>query len=148
MKVILLLDQTAVVDLPAGQTAASLAASFGITDTTKFKSFDEADFDAASYSFPTAFALAADTVSFSLPNAKTSALVVLDRQTKILIEAAVGSVNPTALAAQGFLASGSRIASYQTLLDNVNTIVVAADTKETNIGSAATVQAVAAIVCP
>jgi len=131
-----------------GQTAASIAASGGVTDPALFQEFAESDFDAACYNFPSAFTLTAGVVGFSLPYAKDTASAQAKSETTTQQAAALAGYTPEVLAAQATLPELSRTPEIQASIEVVNLLN---DTLQANlaaIAAATTIDEVNNIVNP
>jgi hypothetical protein len=119
---ITILGFPSVLSLLPGQTAESVAASYGVTDPALYAEFADSDFDAASYNFPTAFSLSGGVVSFSLPSAKEVASGQVKAQTATEQQAALAGYTPEVLASQAILPELSRTPEIQAVLEAVNTL--------------------------
>jgi hypothetical protein len=139
---------TCIYDVGPGQTAASQAATVGVTDPALYQEFDSTDFDPACYNFPSAFALAAGVVSFDLPTAKDSASSQVRSQTATEQQAALEGYTPEVLAAQATLPELSRTPEIQASIVEVNDLNATLQANLTAIGAATTIDEVNNIVNP
>jgi len=93
MKKVLVLTSAGpmVFSIPAGRTAADVAARNGVTKSSSFKEFDEADFDAEDYYYSQAFSLSRGVVSFDLEVAKTAKTKEIDAVVKKKLDLEYGA---------------------------------------------------------
>jgi hypothetical protein len=149
MKIILLFNGFPnVLDLPAGQTAVEFAESFGITDPALYQEFPASDFDAACYSFPPAFTLAAGVVSFSLDTAKQIGDGIINQQSNEQAKKNLEGLSYDVYVAQCSLPSEQRIAKYQAAIDANNALAIETENREQAVYAASTIEEVNAIVYP
>ena len=139
---------TCIYDVGPGQTAASQAATVGVTDPALYQEFDSTDFDPACYNFPSAFALAAGVVSFDLPAAKVSASSQVRSQTATEQQAALAGYTPEVLAAQATLPELSRTPEIQASIVEVNDLNATLQANLTAIAAATDINEVNNIVNP
>ena len=149
MKIILLFNgYPNVLDLPAGQTAAEFAESFGIADPALYQEFPASDFDAACYSFPPAFSLADGVVSFSLDTAKAVGDTIVNQQSNEQAAKNLSGLSYDVYVAQSALPPEQRIAKYQAAIDANNALAIETENREQAVYAASTIQEVNAIVYP
>jgi hypothetical protein len=148
MKVYIEFSGGQVVDIPAGQTAAQVAASCGITDSALYQEFAESDFDAACYNFPSSFTLSEGVVGFDLPTAKVTASTQAKSGTSTQQQAALVGYTPEVLASQAILPELSRTPEIQVVLEAVNDLNVTLQTNLAAIDAATDINEVNNIVNP
>jgi hypothetical protein len=139
---------TCIYDVGPGQTAASQAATVGVTDPAFYQEFDSTDFDPACYNFPSAFSLTAGVVSFSLPTAKVSATSQEKVKYGNLEQTATEGYSANQLSSQASLASASRLPEIQLVLDAVNVLATDLSANLAAIAAATTIDEVNNVVNP
>jgi hypothetical protein len=126
----------------AGQTAQSIAANGGVTDPALYQQFNESDFEAACYSFPSGFSLADGVVSYALAPAKVQAVGIVKSQAATEEATATAGYSANQLASQSSLDAIDRIANIQAVLDVVNDLAVTLDANITAIETATNIETV------
>ena len=125
------------VSVPSGSTAAAVAAEYGVTDTNKFDEVADNAFTADEIFFSNGFRVTAGTATWTIANGRTAvrdlAISVYSRVAENQSQFASGAL----LAAQASLASGSRDATINALLTDINTTATTLTGKLSDISSAA-----------
>lgn len=130
------------------QTPQEILDQLGVTDPAFYAEFDSADFDAASYNFPSAFTLVGGVVGFNLAIAKTQASSTVKSQTATEQQAALAGYTSEVLASQAILPELSRTPEIQVVLEAVNDLNTALQSELADIAAATTIEEVNNIVNP
>jgi hypothetical protein len=147
-KAIILYFGSQVYSLTSGQTAASIAASFGITDSALYAEFAESDFDEVCYSFSNAFTLSNGVIGFDLNAAKKLAEAAVNAQSNEAAKKTLEGLSYDVYVAQASLPAEQRIAKYQAAIDANNANALETEQREQAIYAATTIDQVYAIVYP
>jgi hypothetical protein len=147
-KAIILYFGPQVYSLVSDQTAASIAASFGIADPALYQEFAESDFDAACYNFPPAFTLTAGVVGFDLTTAKSLASDQEKTKFATLETNATTGYSTNQLSSQASLAEIDRLPEIQAVLNAVNTLAVELSSNLAAIDAATDINEVNNVVNP
>jgi hypothetical protein len=147
-KAIILYFGPQIYSLVSGQTAASIAASFGITDPALYAEFDSADFDSACYNYSGAFTLIEGVVGFNLAKAKQVAENIVNTQSNEAAKKTLEGLSYDVYVAQSTLPADQRIVKYQAAIDANNAIALETEQREQAIYAATTIEEVNAIVYP
>jgi hypothetical protein len=147
-KAIILYFGSQVYSLASDQTAASIAASFGITDPALYAEFADTDFDSACYNYSGAFTLANGVVGFDLDKAKQLAENIVNTQSNEAAKATLAGLSYDVYIAQASLPAEQRIVKYQAAIDANNAIALETEQREQAIYAATTIEEVNAIVYP
>ena len=146
-KVIVILNGASqVCPLLSGQTAESIAASYGVTDPALYQEFAESDFDSACYSFSGAFTLVAGVVGFDLDKAKQLADSIVNAQSNEAAKATLAGLSYDVYIAQASLPAEQRIVKYQAAIDANNANALETEQREQAVYAATTIEEVNAIV--
>ena len=147
-KAIILYFGPQIYSLTSGQTAASIAESFGITDSALYAEFSESDFDEACYSFSNAFTLSNGVVGFDLNAAKKLAEAAVNAQSNEAAKATLAGLSYDVYIAQASLPAEQRIVKYQAAIDANNANALETEQREQAVYAATTIDEVYAIVYP
>jgi hypothetical protein len=147
-KLLVLFSGVQIVDILLGQTAAEIAASYGVTDPSQYQEFLESDFDAACYLYPQAFTLSGGVVGFDLTAAKSLASSQEKFKYFGLESQATTGFSTNQLASQSSLAAVDRLPEIQLVLDAVNTLAVELSANLAAIDAATDINEVNNIVNP
>lgn len=139
---------TCIYEIGAGQTAASQAATVGVTDPDFYAEFESTDFDPACYNFPGAFTLTLGVVGFDLNTAKEIADGILKSRSTAAELAVLNGYSPLSLASQAALAEVNRLPVIQAAIASVNALAVSLQAKLTAIAAATTIGEVNNVVYP
>ena len=134
--------------LLSGQTAESIATSYGVTDSALYQEFAESDFDEACYGWSNAFTLAEGVVGFDLSKAKQLADSIVNSQSNEQAKAILAGLSYDVYVAQSSLPPEQRIAKYQAAIDANNALAIETENREQAVYAASTIQEVNAIVYP
>ena len=137
-----------VYDVDTERSAEFIATSLGVTDPSLYAEFDSADLDPACCNFPGAFTLSDGVVGFDLDVAKDSAVTNLKAQASAEQQAAMDGYSLEALSAQSALAKSSRILEIQAVIDNVNALSTALQSKIAAVSAATTIGELEAAINP
>ena len=132
----------------SGQTAESIAAGYGVTDSALYQEFAESDFDAACYLYSNAFTLVAGVVGFDLATAKQLAELTVNQQSNEAAKATLAGLSYDVYVAQASLPAEQRIVKYQAAIDANNANAVETEQREQAIYAATTIDQVYAVVYP
>ena len=134
-----------VVDIPAGNTAERLAASYGITNANLYEEVADNAFTEEEFSFRDAFDVSNGVATFSLADAKSMATLLATTAYSISIDSVSGSFSTATLLSQHTLPVSARDLDVQTIFDNINAEVTALTAAQQNITAAADITALKVI---
>ena len=135
-------------DVGPGQTAASQAATVGVTDPDFYAEFESTDFDPACYNFPNAFTLVGGVVGFDLPTAKESASTQAKSETSSQQQTVLAGYTSEVIAAQATLPELSRTPEIQASIEAVNDLNTALQSELAAIAAATDINEVNNVVNP
>jgi hypothetical protein len=137
---------TNVYDVLPPRTSASIALSNGVSDPEFYQEVPASDFDAACYSFPSAFSLADGIVSFDLAVAKSLGAAIVKAQHATTEQSVTAGYSDVAIASQSGLPEGERLPEIQAVISEVNFLAYQLSDNLANIDSASDIETVYNIV--
>ena len=135
-------------DVREGISIETQAEQCGAYSSAYYATFPASDFDAACYSFPSAFSLADGIVSFDLDTAKQIGDGIINQQSNEQAKANLAGLSYDVYVAQCSIPAEQRIAKYQAAIDANNALAIETENREQAVYAASTIQEVNAIVYP
>lgn len=133
--------EVSIIDIPAGDTAERLAASFGVTNANLYEEVADNAFTEEEFSFKNAFDVSNGIATFSLDDAKSMANSLAATAYSSSIDSVSGNFSTATLLSQFTLPAVDRDLDVQTIFDNINAEVTALTAAQQSIAAAADITA-------
>ena len=135
-----------VVDIPAGNTAERLAASYGVTNADLYEEVADDAFTSDECYLRNGFDVDEGTATFALEDAKSFVSLLATHAYSQSIQDASTGHSPITLLAQFSLPSESRDPEVQTVLDNVNSEITSLAAVKVSVEAATSASGLKALV--